>query len=468
MKTREKTDGGGISVKMKLTALYTFFMLLVTCAALAVLLSLSSREVLSVTQRRLKQRVSDSTEDILLEDGELKVKSDFYSIGGDVYLSVYDEKQYLLYGKIPYGFSQSPALADDVLRTIKTEGTVWYVYDLSFRLEEGYVVYIRGIASVTDAEAGFAVTVRFALILLPSLVALMALIVYRMTRRTLLPVKTMTRTVRKICENGDLSLRVVRMEENRVKKKAGDEISVLADTFDGMLAQLEKTFEREKRFTSDVSHELRTPVSVILAQCGECLEDSSLTGKQREQLLLIQKKARQMSDLISGLLFLSRADQGRQVIQKERINVSELTQMTVEESRLLAEKSEKEIQITDEISPEIYAEVDETLYIRMLSNLISNAVSYGKNGGWIKVTLWTEEEKVCGCVEDNGAGIAAEDLPYIWERFYRADSSRQGNHSGLGLSMVSWIARAHGGIVRAESTYGEGSAFTFALPLKEN
>ena len=111
-----------------------------------------------------------------------------------------------------------------------------------------------------------------------------------------------------------------------------DEIYSLAYTFDQMLGQLEEVFQREKQFTSDVSHELRTPVSVILAQCETCLADEEMSGKQREQIQLIERKARQMAGMISNLLLLSRIDEGRQTIQKERINISELTEMTVEET----------------------------------------------------------------------------------------------------------------------------------------
>ena len=102
----------GVSLKVKLTALYTFFMVLVTCVVLAVLFSLSTREVLSSTQNRLERRVQESTDDIRLRDGEIRVDSDFYSVSGDIYLSLYDENRYLLYGKIPYGFNADPELAD--------------------------------------------------------------------------------------------------------------------------------------------------------------------------------------------------------------------------------------------------------------------------------------------------------------------------------------------------------------------
>lgn len=476
----------GVSLKVKLTALYTFFMVLVTCAVLAVLFSLSTREVLSSTQTRLERRVQESTEDIRLRDGEIRVGSDFYSVSGDVYLSLYDENMYFLYGKIPYGFHESPELSDGNLRIIQDAENrqEWYVYDLSFRLDGENLVYVRGVTSVTEAEAGFAVTVRFALILFPLMIVITALIGYRFTRRTLLPVRRIAETVQKIRADGDLSRRIGTPETGRKgtpedgndattgkfpcrRKESRDEITQLAETFDGMLGEMEEAFEREKRFTSDVAHELRTPVAVILAQCGECLRDETLTERQRQELGIIEKKAREISDTIGSLLFLTRADQGRQALQREMVDIGELTRLAAAQEEFLAEERGRKVEIVCEVPEELWAFVDETLYIRMISNLISNAVFYGKEKGHVWISLREEDDRIVGSVKDDGIGISREDLPHIWERFYRADSARsEGNHSGLGLPLVQWIVEAHGGRIRVRSELGKGSEFTFILPKK--
>lgn len=457
-----------LSLKIKLTLLYTFFMVLATCAVLAILLSLSNREILAGAQSKLERRVQDSADDVTLEDGGLRVDSDFYSVAKDVYLSLYTEDMYFLYGRVPYGFDVQPEIADGRTRRIAEGNTDWYVYDMSFRLAEDYTVYLRGITSVTDAEASFGVTIRFAVILFPLMALVTAVIGYRFTRRTLLPVKQITRTVQKIRADADLSRRIgLKAPEGRERRNR-DEIYGLAGTFDDMLEELEEVFQREKQFTSDVSHELRTPISVILAQCSECLEDEGLTARQREQLLLIERKAKDMAGMISQLLFLSRADQGRQPLQKETVNVSELTLMTAEEQQLLADAEGRGVRISCDAGSDITACVDETLFIRLLVNLISNAVSYSRPNGKVTVSLSCADGELTGTVCDNGIGISEEDLPHIWERFYRADASRQpGGHSGLGLSMVKWIAEAHGGSVEAESRLGEGSTFTFHMPAGE-
>ena len=281
-----------LSLKVKLTLLYTFFMALLTCAALAILFSLSSREMLSSVQSRLTQRVQESVENIDLRGDEIRLDSDFYSVSHDVYLSMYDEEMYFMYGRLPHGFGTQPEFSDGEMRTIRDGSREWYVYDISCRLSDDLTVYVRGVTSVTDAEESFAVTVRLALVLLPLMVLATALIGYRFTRRVLLPVRRITGTVKKIRADADLSRRVGLTGVDKGKAPVHrDEFYVLAETFDGMLEELEEVFRREQQFTSDASHELRTPVSVILAQCDAMLSEESLTEAQRSQLALIRRKS---------------------------------------------------------------------------------------------------------------------------------------------------------------------------------
>ena len=236
-----------------------------------------------------------------------------------------------------------------------------------------------------------------------------------------------------------------------------------------MLEKVEKAFIKEKQFTSDASHELRTPVTVILSQCEYLLEDSTLKEDERASIEVIQRKAQNMAKMISQLLFLSRTDQNRLVLHKEYVDLSLLTEMAAEEQEEIAGK--KGIRIERDIQEQIKGYVDETLFIRLWMNLIGNGISYGKENGWLKVSLKKKDGKIEGCVEDNGIGITKEQLTHIWERFYQADASRsgeEGSGSGLGLPMVKWIVEAHGGEIEAESVFGEGSRFLFWIPGEEN
>ena len=258
-------------------------MTLLTCAALAILFSLSNQEILASTQNTLKKQVQESMEDVEWEDGSFDQDSDFYDLDGGVYLSLYTETGELLYGRIPYGFDLKPDFSDGQLQTLSDSGRQWYVFDLAHRISGYGLVYIRGISSVTEAESSFRITLRFAMIVLPLLVVLTAVIGYLFTRRTLRPVRRITDTVQEIQTNQDLSRRVE-------LGNGTDEIYQLADTFDQLLDRIERAFRREQQFTSDVSHELRTPITVILAQCDAALADETLNGEHRQQIELIEKK----------------------------------------------------------------------------------------------------------------------------------------------------------------------------------
>lgn len=456
-----------LSLKMKLTLLYSFFMMCITCVVMGVLLSISNREIRGLVGANLQNRVVKSIEDIEVEDGELDIDSDFYSLDHNIYLSLYTTDAFFLYGKIPYDFTSIPPFLDRKLQVIPQKEEKWYVYDVLCELDGYGQVYVRGVTSLTDSENNFHITLRIAMILFPLFAVFTAVIGYRFTSRTLLPVRKILDTVQRIQRDADLSCRIG-LEEHKGKK--GDEIYNLAETFDQMLDQLEKAFQREKQFTSDVSHELRTPISVILAQCNDCLANDTMPEEQRMKITLIERKAREMSEMISQLLLLSRADQGRYQLNRERMNVSELTEIIAEEQQWLAE--EKKIEIIKEIEPNLFACVDETFYIRMLVNLLSNAIAYGKLGGKIWIHLEAKGDRIQGCVQDDGIGIAEEELEHIWKRFYRADISRTKtdgeNHSGLGLSMVKWIVEAHGGNVWVQSSLGEGSQFYFEIPTNFN
>lgn len=371
-----------LSVRLRITLLYTFFMTVLTAASLFLLFSLSSREVLTSAGAELEEEVHESVEELTIQNGEVRVDSDFYSLEKGVYLALYDEQGYFLYGRVPYGFDVQPEFEDGNLRKLNDRQKKWFVYDQFFKVDGENSVYVRGVTSITDVEEKFYVTMRIALLSLPLMLVVTVLAGFYFTGRTLLPVKQMTGAVKKIREEENLSGRIGLEGHGRK-----DEIYVLAETFDEMLAQV------------------------------------------------------------------------------ERLNLSELTEMAVEEQKLLAEEKGLCRTFELQIAPEVYARADESYYIRLLVNLLENAVYYGKENGMVKVTLAKNGKMIEGIVEDNGIGISEEDLVHIWERFYRADPARStDSHSGLGLSMVKWIVEAHGGTIRAESRLGEGTRFIFEIP----
>jgi len=438
-------------------------MTIVVCGILLLLFSFSNQEILSNVQTQLEEKVSGAREDISYKNGSLKIDSDFWELEHGVYLSIYAADGTLLSGKIPYGFDNSAPFEDRKIRKIRKiqgENSQYYLLDLIYTIPGYGTIDIRGVTSITAAERNFIMTIRLAMILLPLLVILTAILGYYMTGRTLKPVNKITNTVQSIQKNKDLSQRIS-------LGQGQDEIYQLAATFDELLEQIEKGFLREQQFTSDVAHELRTPLSSMLLLCEDMLEEQKLAPKMRENLILLYRKVKYLAQIVSQLLTLSRADQGRAKIESENINLSELAEIAAEEAEEIA--ISRGITVQTNIAPDIFIVGDETLIIRFFMNLLNNAIFYGKDNGhiWMSLQRWGEEVK--GEIRDDGIGIKEENLPHIWKRFYQIDASRtNGESAGLGLSMVDWIVMAHGGNIQVTSKVGEGSCFYFSFPVNEN
>ena len=232
-----------------------------------------------------------------------------------------------------------------------------------------------------------------------------------------------------------------------------------------MLDRLEAAFEREKQFTSDASHELRTPISVILSQADFALANPGDPQETLRALQAIQSQGKKMSALVAQLLELTRADNQTLRLEKEPIDLATLCETVAEE---LAERADKRgISIECLLQPEVMLEGDQTLLTRMMMNLVSNAISYGKEYGHIWIRLIQKDTGIRLSIEDDGIGIAPEHINRIFDRFYRVDSSRsgaQGGNAGLGLAMVRWIVQAHDGTIQVESEPGKGSAFLVIFP----
>ena len=446
------------SIRAKLTLLYTLLSTIIVCIILGILFSLGEQQILTNAKHTLEERVSSSLKEIHINDGKVKFDSELMELEDGVYLSVYNQYKELLYGRIPYVFSNDSPLENGYIREITSNHTRYYVMDISTPLNENEVLYVRGILSLSKTESTFYNVLRLALILLPLFILLTAVIGYFMAKKALSPVYQITNTVQSIQKEKDLSRRIH-------LGNGKDEIYHLANTFDELLDQVEDSIKREQQFTSDVSHELRTPLSVISMQCDALLDTDNLDETIREKLLVIHKKTRILTNMLSQLLLLSRADQGREKLHMERLNFTELCEMAIEECQLYAK--EKNISITHEIVENIQIYGDQTLLIRLWMNLLNNALQYGKENGHIHVSLTSHDGYIYGSVEDDGCGIHEKDLPYIWNRFYQADSARSNSESsGLGLSMVKWIIEVHHGVIHVESTLHKGTKFFFEISQK--
>ena len=165
------------------------------------------------------------------------------------------------------------------------------------------------------------------------------------------------------------------------------------------------------------------------------------------------------------MLQLSRADQGREQLNKETFSISDLCETIAEEYAEIA--AESRIQLLTQIEDGCMIYADQMLMIRMLNNLLQNAITYGKEDGHIWFSVYQDKQLIIK-IKDDGIGISQEHLPLIWNRFFQADPSRSRfDSNGLGLSMVRWIVEAHDGTIDAESQLGHGTIFTLSFPLNQ-
>ena len=294
---------------------------------------------------------------------------------------------------------------------------------------------------------------------------------YWLASRAMRPVRLITRTAREIGET-DL--------HRRLMLKRRDELGELAGTFDGMLDRLEAAFGRQRQFTADASHELRTPLTIVGLEVERALSVPLAPEDYRRTLETVQAENAYMGRLVNDLLLLARADSGGCPLRHEDVDLSDVALEVVE--RLAPLARDKGIELSVGALPELIVAGDRTYLARMVSNLVENAIKYAQHGGgWVRVEsrAGTGTDDKAGCayvrVTDNGPGILPEHLSHLFDRFYRVDAARSrfdGDEAssgqagaGLGLAIVEWVARAHGGDVRVESEPGRGSLFEVALPL---
>jgi signal transduction histidine kinase len=274
------------------------------------------------------------------------------------------------------------------------------------------------------------------------------------------PVKTITQAARTISET-DLS--------HRLNMKSKDELGELANTFDAMIARLQGAFERQRQFVADASHELRTPLTIVNLETSRAIESRRSAQAYQKALRIIHSENDFMTSLVNDLLTLARMDAGQTVIEKTQVDLSDVAVDTIERLTPLAKRKQVTLEAGD--LPETILPGDRQLLLQMVSNLVENAIKYSSGSNErVCVETGTKEGSAWIRVSDNGPGIAAEHLPHLFDRFYRVDKARTReigtdtdleppSGSGLGLSIVQWIAQAHGGEVRVTSMPGSGSTF---------
>lgn len=317
--------------------------------------------------------------------------------------------------------------------------------------------YLYNLVTVcqTNVEGVIGIFVRTLWLTIPIALVFAGVFGYFLVNKMLKPVQTITETAQEI-ESSNLS--------SRIAVRSNDEIGKLSATLNRMFERLENAFNREKQFTTDASHELGTPLSIIQGEAELALHGTRSNEEYQKALESILKETRHMSSATRKLLFLSR-DDGNQQLQLEDLDLRFLLDDFVQDAEVLCHIKDIAIQFNILSNPRIRG--DKVQLRELFLNLIDNAIRYTPQNGEISITLGEQEDYAYVSIKDTGTGISKEHLPYLFERFYRADrsrASRSNGSAGLGLAICKKIAELHSGKIDVESEKGKGSIFTVWLP----
>ena len=437
MLLRIKRTLANIPITARVTLWYSFFIMAIVAALIAISAVVADEIFEDVSQKKLAKsvtKIANNTEEFEpYDDGIFFIK---YSDNGE-----------LLGGLVPKNFDGTLEMDSGEVGYYENGENRFYYYDIAAK---GKKVWIRG---VINAERFFKKEGLFLLALgvfVPVLFAFVLYGGYKTIKNALKPVATISETALDIGKSRDFS--------KRIELPAGkDELHALAGMFNSMLDSLEKVYRNEKQLTSDVSHELRTPLSVIMAESDYAASYAQNLDEAKESLEVISKQSKRIASLIDQILELSRLESGRNLTLKH-INLSDILQNLATDYEKLA--SAKGVKFSCEIAADVEILGDELMISRLADNFLSNALKFTANK--IELGLSATKTHALLYVKDDGNGISQKDIELIWNKFYQAEGSRNKSlnaGSGLGLAIAANIAKIHGAKLRVKSEAGAGSEF---------
>jgi heavy metal sensor kinase len=323
---------------------------------------------------------------------------------------------------------------------------------------DGKTYVIQVAAPLAQLQQGL----REALWLLAPVLVLMLLVAsaggYFMSRRALAPVDRITQMARSITAEN--------LSQRLAVPSTGDELERLSATLNDMIGRLEAAFKRISRFTADASHELRTPLAVMRTTAEVALRHPGDGGEHRAALEAVVGELERTSQLVENLLLIAKADAGGSALARRPVDVVAAAEEARAQMSVLARAKGVALGTRLPEGP-ILVTGDRDALRRLFLILLDNAIKYTPPGGAAEVAVSVQDARAIGVVTDSGIGISADDLPHVFDRFYRVDRarSRELGGTGLGLAIARWIAESHGGAIAAASELDRGSRFEVRLPL---
>jgi len=444
-----------LTIKTRITLWYALLLLFILVIFNVFIYMITSRILLKNNEDLLVEDTRQVFSIIQSEGYLLRFETPYKIIATNSYFVIFDAS-----GKTSLASEILPEIISlpiekEQIRYVPINGNTWVVSDTAVKKGGEIIGWVRVSRSL---EFTLKVLKNLRLIMfvsVPFYMMLASLGGFFLASRALRPIDRMTKIAKEISK-GDLSRRI-KLEDTH------DEVGRLAETFDDMLDKLESSIRKERQFASDASHELRTPIAVINAQVEQALSSKRKISDYREALKTVGNEGRKMNHIISQLIMIYRSEEGRYKFNFEVIELNETIRDIVEEFRTITDS--KKINIDFNPKEQIKLKADQTLITRLFINLIENAMNYTGDNGKIKINTWVANGLANATIDDTGIGIAEKDIPYIFDRFYQAESSRSGNGTGLGLSIVKWIIDVHKGQIDVKSNLDKGTTFTIKLPL---
>ena len=398
--------------------------------------------------------------------GKVDVGLEYTDLSPDIYVQVWgiDGELQSSFGS-PGNFADQPfhreslRLNQPVYRD--ASGAGWHIRVLSVPLQKnGHIIAILQVASSLEVVNAARENLTDVLSIIWIVAVLLSgIVVWFTLGQTLKPLGAITETVEQINRADDLSRRIP------YQGPENDEIGNLVGSFNQTLERLEALFTSQQRLLADVSHELRTPLTVIKGNVDLMRRMKSL---DEESLTSIDQEAGRLTRLVGGLLLLAQAESGKLALNMKRVELDLLLTEVFQEMTILAGNK---VHIRLNEIDQAYVNADRDRLKQVFINLVANAVQYTPPGGEVFLSLERIGDHARIICRDTGPGIPVEDLPHIFERFYRAEKSRTRREStgfGLGLSIANWIVERHGGRIEVNSQEGKGTTFAIWLPLYSN
>ena len=432
-----------ITLTFKITLWYTMFIVILLTSIILGTFFVSDSVVESSGKKKLIEEVTE------ISNG----KENFTAFEDGVTLSLYDKDGNLIAGSIPKNFDVRDFSLGVVTYYTDSNNNKYMYYDIETNSEKfANGKYVRGIVQISSGQTSW--YLPFAIIAgSPIIILIITYGGYLIIRSSLKPVREMIETAETISNSADLSKRIT-IEDGK------DEVHKLALVFNEMLESLERVSMRERQFSSDVSHELRTPISVIVAESEYGTKYIDTVDEAKESFAVIERQSKRMTIMINQILEMARLD-NRLEIPKEFFDLSSCLEETLEDYKKLFET--KDIQLITNIEDNITLFGNQVLLIRLIDNLVSNALKYANSKIWISIA---KRNNIIIEVSDDGRGIADDEKAYIWDRFYKVDKSRsisEDNSSGLGLPISKKIVELHGGKIVALDNKPQGAKFVINL-----